>query len=380
MNKDVYLFELDISHSGQKILFKKNNLDKYFKSYLLISNHVYLQASAPMKIKEVYELFLKYQDCFKFNNIDKIPLVSFVLSQHIYSYEEYLDQRLDKLSNAHINAKKNFEYNAYKVNNAQILVKSLDKKIITKNNGFYFKTREKSVDTLFRKKVSLLFQDDEIIQKFKIKKKQQKELIKYPNDKNRLFQTFEFSQVIRNDFKINNSHKLIKSVREMYYIANQEAVSANSSMIDIHFNINYINRFYHYIGIIKYINKIDSCKNIFELRENEHFIFLKNLYFKFINKESLEKLQYSFALGGFYKFIHFSYDYLIPLALAVLLYGLDVLNSKEAMVSVAIFGFIKDITKDILQNIIARWLSSIPEYSEYKIYQEKKLLKESLVL
>ena len=172
MNRDVYLFEFDISHSGQKGLFQKKDIDNYFKSYLLIADHIYLQASAPMKIREIYNLFLKYELCVKNNNLESdVPLVSFVLNNKIYSYQEYLEQRLSKLSDAHIDPKKNFEYNAYRVNDAEQIVTTLDKKIIFNNSGYYFKKRDHSADKLFRRNVSLLFSDEDILKQYNIDNK-----------------------------------------------------------------------------------------------------------------------------------------------------------------------------------------------------------------
>ena len=378
MNKNVYLFEFDIDSSGKKIEFNKEYIDKYFKYYLLIADHIYLQASSPMKIKEVYSLFLKYQECFKFNNIDEIPLVSFVLSNNINGYEEYYDQRLTKLSKAHINPKKNFEYNAYNINKAKEKAKSMDKLIINGKKSFYIKKRNTSVDKLFRDKVSKLFKNEKINKQFNINKKQQKELLKYPADTDFLFQTFELNKIIKNDFKIINSENLIKIIREQYYLSNQEAVNANSSMIDIHFQINYIEMFYKSIGIKEYINKLKSSRHIFNLRTNEYYILLREIFFKMINEESLKKLKLSFQAGGLFKFINISYDVLIPLSLAIIMYGLDLLNKVELMVNLTIFVIFQGISKDILQNIINRWVSSIPEYKEYKLYQTKKLLHESL--
>lgn len=368
MNKDVYLFEFDISHSGQKILFKKEKIFDFFKAYLLISDHIYLQASAPMKIKEVYDLFLKYQFCFKYNNIDKIPLVSLVLSKDIDSYEEYLDQRLDKLSNAHINPKKNFEYSAYTVNNADKIVTSLDQKIIYENSGYYFKRREDSADKLFRRNVKLLFQQEKIIEKYHINTKQQKELLNYPKNME-LFQTFELGKLIKNNLRIHNHQSITEEIRKMYYKANQEAVHANSSKIDEHFDFEIITTFYKLINIDNYIKKLDSCEKIFELRKNPHFIYLKNIYFELLSKESLSTLKESFELGARYKFIDLSYDFLVPFILELTLKGIEVL----------IGSYSKDIAKDILQNIIGRWLSTIPEFSEYKIHQEIRSLKKSLL-
>ena len=257
MNKDIYLFEFDISYSGQKTLYQKNKFYEYFKAYLLMADHIYLQASAPMKIKEVYILFQEFEECFKMNNIDKIPIVSFVLSKDIYSYSEYLDQRLRKLSKAHINPKKNPEYNAYNVNNAQEIVKSLDQKIIYNNNGLYFKRRDFSADMLFRRNVSHLFKNDDFLKKFKINEKLQKELLKYPNEME-LFQTFELGKILKTDLKLHHHYRITELIRKMYYKANQEAVQANSSLVDKHFKLEYIYQFYKLLNVEKYVAKIDS--------------------------------------------------------------------------------------------------------------------------
>ena len=371
MNKDIYLFEFDISYSGQKTLFKKKKLFDYFKAYLLIADHIYLQASAPMKIKEVYDLFVKFEQCFKYNHIDEVPLVSFVLSKNIHSYEEYLDQRLKKLSNAHIDPKKNFEYNAYNVNNAQELVKSLDKKIIYGDSGYYFKKRYDSADKLFRKNVSKLFKGNNFIKLYNIDNKIQNELLKYPHEME-LFQTFELGKIFKNNLKLPYHHKLTEEIRLMYYKANQDAVHANSSILDEHFKLKYIMLFYKMVGIHNYLIKIDTCEKINLLRENVHFEYLKTIFFKTVSKESLKELKQSFELGGVYKFIHFSYDWLIPIAMFFLLNGI------QAYASVATYTLFKDSGKNILQNIINRWLSTIPGISEYKIYEEKKLLLQSL--
>jgi len=371
VNKDIYLFEFDISYSGQKTLYPKNKLYEYFKAYLLMADHIYLQASAPMKIKEVYVLFQKFEECFKMNNIDKIPIVSFVLSKDIYSYSEYLDQRLRKLSKAHINPKKNPEYNAYNVNNAQEIVKSLDQKIIYNNNGLYFKRRDFSADMLFRRNVSYLFKNDKFLKKFNINDRLQKELLKYPNEME-LFQTFELGKILKTDLKLHYHYKITELIRKMYYKANQEAVRANSSLVDKHFKLEYIYQFYKLLSIEKYIAKINSCEQIINLRANEYFKYLKTIFFEAISETSLKKLKDSFEWGKYFNIIHYSYDWLIPLAMFILLNGI------EAYISIATFALFKDITKDILQNIINRWLNNIPEYNEYKIYQAKKSLLETI--
>lgn len=279
----VYLEKLDINENGSEIALNAP-ISEYLLSYALFYRQVRLQSSAAFKIRSLENFILNHLDFFlEFNG--EPPLITLPLESSISCYEEYLELRLEDLSNSTLTF--NPELMAYESNQAIERAKILDTEIEASN----LVKIDADIDKAFRKITCIesrnLHWNEEINQKIWSD-------IESFCINSTFFQTFELEKWIRSYLpKTRDQDRFNKFLRNMYFRANTYANQGVGESWNKRFAS--IQKWRNIIGIDRYRLARLHRSDYANIKAHPSFQYLLSTYWNLGEKELFffEKYYYS---------------------------------------------------------------------------------------
>ena len=355
MNRNVYLDEFDINEYG--LVPINNNINRKIKRYALIADHVFLQCSSPLKLNDVYTFILNNKFLIRKPERDNMPVICFPLSRDILGYNDYFNNRVDKiLRSVSQKPEYNGEFKAYSENNAKLVSKQLDSIIPLYN----IKRKEISVDKIFR------------IHSYRVIFDKYHSMFEYSklNDIGQLikldpfFQTFYFKNELKKfNIPYDLSCSMVKDIRNIYYLSNKLSLGITDQESNFIFLENCISKILDCIGIIDDIDKLSDIQ-ILKIRDNENYKIIINKCFNISNEiELLNMDKYIYSESKKYYFSKTLFQYIIPLFFS--LFRID-----DIATAMGIFGSLKFITllDPIIGNIQGKIITLLENELEKNYY------------